>query len=129
MCSDTTMILKLTKQSDVRTPPPPPPPPFPSEQIMYPLWYNWYTISIIFIWTYQTLFNQMNSSVLSRILFTFWSHIFQGAAMITATARQTPPDTTPTLFSRVGRLSPGKGISEIAATTDPVGKPKLLSLF
>ena len=75
-----------------------PPPPFPSEKkygSAVPLY--WYTISIIFIWTNQTFVNQMNSSVLFRLLFTFGR----------GTAMQTPPD--PPYFPELGASPRARG--------------------
>ena len=104
--------IALTKQSDVRTTPSLSHRKKNSGSAVVLLY--WYTISIIFIWTNQTLVNQLNSSVLSRILFTFGPTKFRANA----------PWPPPLIFPSWAPLPPGKGISGIATTTDPVGKPK-----
>ena len=83
----------------------------------------WYTLHFL-IWTKQTLFYQLNSSVLSRIY--FWSHIVQGDIVRMSYCQATPPPP-PNIFPSWAPLPRGKGICGIAFNTDPVVNHNYLS--
>ena len=129
LCSDTTMKFKKNYSSYKTFGCPEPPPPFPSENILDPLRHCIGTRSRLFLsgptkpllikWTAQSF------PVYCLLLVPHSS-----GRWYCGTARQAPPWTPPPpYFPELGASPPGKGISGKAASTDPVGKPKLLSLF
>ena len=100
------------------------PPPFPlgkKSGSAAPLY--WYTISMILSeLTKPLLINRTAQSFPVYYLLL----VPDSSGRYCGTARQTPPEPPPPpIFPSWAPLPPGKGISGIATTTDPVGKTKI----
>ena len=97
-----------------------PPPPFPiGKKIMDPLCRCIGTQSLLFL-----------SGLTKPLLIKWTAQSFPVYYLLLVPhSSGKRPLTPPPYFPELDASPPGKGISEIAATTDPVGKPKLLSLF